>query len=65
MGAQLHESKVNEESVTEVQEQQRQYEEDKMRGNESPEILEVQQRQLETAELQKERMMLLLLLRKK
>ena len=54
----MNESKVNEESVIEVQEQQRQYEEDKMRGNESPEILEVQQRQLETAELQKGKMML-------
>jgi len=50
----VKEPKVNEKSRTDLQEQQQQFEEDKMRGNESPEILKVQQRQLDTAELQKD-----------
>jgi len=49
----VKEQKVNQKSVTELQEQQRQFEEDKMRGNESPEIPKEQQLQFETAELQK------------
>ena len=35
----VKEQKVNAKSVTELQEQQQQFEEDKVRGNESPEIL--------------------------